>query len=347
MKKLALIIAALAMGLTLAIPVGAALALPILPNGFTAKIIATSDQHISGTIDATGYDLGIYIGPGVTGVRVTGATVENANDEGILVQDTSNIVILGSTVEGNAVNWDSADKLSEVKGIVLAGTTNVLVQGDVVKGNLHGGISILDDGPSIIFAPKSISSTPVASTGNVVKANLIADNPGDCGIVVSAKNPGPGGGVSNNVISENTVIGFNPAAGDLLPGVGGIVVAGGAFGPVNLSNNVVRNNTVSGGFLPGISLHAFGPGVITGTQLIGNELSNNGAGELSGNTTGIEIFALFVAPPGPGQVGVISGTQILNDSVSNDYYGVWHAFDTGANIVKLKTSGVTVAVFPP
>jgi len=334
-KSIGLALLVVTLGLGAAIPVGAAFASSTLPNGFTAKIIATSGQHISGTIDATGCDLGIYIGPGVTSVRVTGAVVENANDEGILVQDTSNIVILGATVEGNAVNI--ATGLSEVKGIVLAGTTNVLVQGNVVKDNLHGGISVLDDGHNSPFAPKSIDAAPVPGSGNVIKANFIADNQGDCGIVVSAKNPG--GGVSNNVVSENTVIVFNAAAGDFFPGVGGIVVAGGAFGPVNVTNNVIRNNTVTGGFLPGISLHAFGPGVITGTQLIGNDLSNNGVGELSKKTTGIEIFAV-------PHVGTISGTRVQFDIVNNDYYGVWHVGDSAINIAKLSTSGVAVPVFP-
>jgi hypothetical protein len=337
MRRLKLFLGAIAISLTLALGAfpAAAHAVPLLPNGFTAKVVAHSYQVITGHINATGYDIGIYIGPGVHNVKVNGATVSGANDEGILVQRASNIVIENSAITGNGI---SAYKgLTEVKAIVLAGAKNCLVMGNVIKNNLHGGVSVLDDGPSIIFAPTAVSTSPVAGTGNLITANLIKDNQGDCGIVLSAKNPG--GGVSYNVVSMNTVLGFNPAAGDTVPGVGGIVVAGGSFGPVKLQGNSVLSNVITGGFIPGISLHAFGPAVITGTKLIGNKLTNNGAGELSKDTTGIEIFAV-------PSVGTISGTQVLADTISNAQFGVWHANDTGTHIALLTTHSVTDPVFP-
>lgn len=69
------------------LPAGCAWAASRLPNGFTAKVVAHSGQTIRGKIDATGYDLGISIGPGVHGVAVVGARVTGAKDEGIMVQD--------------------------------------------------------------------------------------------------------------------------------------------------------------------------------------------------------------------------------------------------------------------
>ena len=325
MKRVGPVVVALILALGMAIPVGTAFAGSTLPNGFTAKVVASSGQTISGTITATGYDVGIYIGPGIHDVKVVGATVNGANDEGILVQDASNILIEGSTVQGNAVSAYTGG--SETKGIVLAGTRNVLVKQNTVESNGHGGISVLDDGPNSPFAPTAIDSKAVAGTGNVITENSVKDNAVDCGIVLSAKNPG--GGVSDNVISGNTVTG----------GVGGIVVAGGASGPVSVTNNVVSKNVVTGGDLPGISLHAFGPGTISGTQLVGNVLSSNGVGSVSGKTTGIEIFAV-------PNVGTIAGTQVLKDSISGDYYGVYHVGDTGTHIAGLTTSSVTTPVFP-
>jgi parallel beta-helix repeat protein len=127
-----------------AFPLGASAT--TLPNGLTAKIVATSRQKISDTIDATGYDIGIYIGPGVHDVMVTEATVTGANDEGILVQDASNIVIKNSTISNNAI--DAHDGLSEDKAIVLAGTTNVLVKNNTIEDNMRGGIALVDDGPN-------------------------------------------------------------------------------------------------------------------------------------------------------------------------------------------------------
>lgn len=316
------IILVLAIGVALS--AGTAYAASTLPNGLTAKIVAVSGQTISGNIDATGYDVGIYVGPGVHDVRIVGATVSGANDEGILVQDTSDVLIKSSTITGNAVNPFS---IEEVKGIALVGTTNIVVHNNTVQANHYGGIGVYDDGPNHPWSPNAISA-PRASTGNLISANRVIDNGiYHCGIVVSAKNPG--GGVSNNVVTRNTISG----------GLGGIIVAGGGFGPVSLTDNVVSHNVITNNLIPGISLHAFGPGVITGTQLIGNVLSYNGAGEVSKETTGIEIFAI------PG-VGTISKTQVLQETVTGDYYGVYHLGDTGTHVSQLTTAGATVAVGP-
>ena len=347
---------------------------PPPPNntGLTAKIVAHSGQTISGLVDATGYDIGIYIGPGVRNVTVKRATVSGANDEGILVQDTSDIVIKDSTISNNANTpgthaGEGAGQLGEDKAIVLAGTTNCQVKDNTVENNGAGGISVLDDGPNHPFAINTVTTSPIAGTENLITGNLVKDNLNSCGIVVSAKNLGGGvfdsknktergsdqenerggqhdqgnkrgGGVYNNIVSKNTVNGY--MGGPFVPNVGGIVVAGGAFGAVQVMDNVILNNVVTGGLIPGISIHAFGPAVISGTKLIGNVLSNNGGvGDgVSNNTTGIEIFAV------PG--GVITGTQVLSDTISNDVYGVWHIGDTATHIANLQTNSVTTPVFP-
>lgn len=342
----------------MAIPAGAALAAPPPNNtGLTAKIIAHSGQTISGPVNAAGFDIGIYIGPNVQNVTVTGANVTGANDEGILIQDTFGIVIKNSIISNNAKTpathaGEGAGQLSEDKAIVLAGTSNCQVKDNTVENNGAGGISVLDDGPNHPFALSTVSSTPIPATGNVITRNDVVDNGVSCGIVVAAKNPAvpdshkgnsqgnsrhnQDDGVNSNTVSNNRVI------SDPGPNVGGIVVAGGAFGPVNLKNNVIQDNAVVGGLIPGISIHAFGPGNISGTELVGNTLSNNAKGEsgLSPDTTGIEIFAV------PG-VGVIVGTQVQSDTVISDHHGIWHVGDSSTTISGLLTYAVAVATFPP
>ncbi len=320
-----------------ALPVGSAVAAEPepLPNGFTAKVVARSGERISGSIEASGYDLGIYVGPGVRNVEIVGAKVTGARDEGIMVQDTSAVVIRDTVVEGNAV--EPHPGLEELKGIALVGTEDVLLSNNVVQYNDHGGIGVYDDGPNSPFAPHAIDARPVPGEGNVIVDNLVKDNLNDCGIVLSAKNPG--GGVAHNLIIRNEVVGYDPATGNTVPGVGGIIVAGGAFGPVSVTDNVIAHNIVTGGFIPGISLHAFGPGTIEDTGLIGNVLSSNGAGAVSEQTTGIEIFAV------PG-VGTIAGTQVLHQRIANDHFGVFHLGDTETHLAALLTSDVTVPVFP-
>lgn len=333
MKNKAFVGLLLTLGIVLALSSGAASASPSsLPNGYTAKIVAVSGQTITGTINARGYGLGIYVGPGVTNVTVRDAVVTNANDEGILVQDTSNVRIVNSVVEGNAIRPFSTQRGTETKGVALVGTTGVLVKGNTVEANGHGGIGIYDDGANSPFAPIAIDTESVAGEHNVIVDNLVKNNGPDCGIVVSAKNPG--GGVSHNVVSKNSVTTTAPSGG-----VGGIVVAGGVFGPVTLKDNMILDNEVAGGMNPGIVLHAFGPGNISGTKLIGNVLSHNGEGEISGSTTGIELFAV-------PQVGVITGTQILSETISNDHFGVWHGGDSGTHTAHLTTDGVALPSAP-
>jgi Right handed beta helix region len=313
-----------------------AFATTTLANGFTAKVVAHSGQTIRGVINATGYDVGIYIGPGVHGVKVLGARVTGANDHGILVQDAHDDLIKGSTVEGNGLNRHAG--LEEDKAITLGGTRNIVVAGNRIEGNGDGGVGVYDDGPNspATFAPVALHPTSsVPSSGNVVWGNSITDNLAGCGIVVAAKNPG--GGVRSNLVALNLVTGYNPAGGDTTQGaLGGIVVAGGSFGAVQVARTVVVHNRVTGGYIPGISIHASAPGQVMTTQLLDNVLIRNGAGA-GQQPEGIELASASNS---------ISYTQVLDDRVVDDYFGVFHVGDTGTHIAHLSTSGVTVPVAP-
>ncbi|MGH9062059.1 MAG: hypothetical protein ACRDZY_21465, partial [Acidimicrobiales bacterium] len=86
-----------AMGLALPIAgTGVAAAAPAVAchaagnSGLTASVVATKGQTIAGAnVNATGCDVGIFVGKGVTGVTIKGATVTGAADQGILALDTS------------------------------------------------------------------------------------------------------------------------------------------------------------------------------------------------------------------------------------------------------------------
>jgi hypothetical protein len=337
MKRVALVAGAaatLAAGSALAAP--SAFASGTLANGFTAKVVAHSGQTIRGAINATGYDVGVYIGPGVHNVRVLGARITGANDHGILVQDAYNDLIKGNNVLSNGLNRHAG--LQEDKAIALGGTRNVLVVGNTVAGNGDGGIGVYDDGPnsSQTFGLVSLHRhRSVPSSGNVVWGNTIRDNLNGCGIVVSAKNPG--GGVRSNLVAFNSVFGFDPAGGDNTQGaLGGIVVAGGSFGAIQVARTMVVHNRVTGGLIPGISIHATAPGQVTQTQLLDNVLTRNAAGA-GQQTEGIELASA---------TNSIEYTQVLNDRVVDDYFGVFHVGDTATHIAHLATSGVTVPVAP-
>jgi len=288
-----------------ALPLGAN-AITTLPNGFTAKIVAASGQIISGSIDATGYDVGIYIGPDVHGVIVTHATVSNANYEGILVQDTSGIVIKNSTIENNGAGPTGPER----KAIELGGTSYCLVENNIVKNNKgDGGIGLTDGGPVDPNAPNPIAIGPIASIGNVITGNLVEDNLFGCGIVMSAWNPGAG--LSHNIVSNNTLIG----------GVGGIVVAT-DLPNTTATDNVVLNNKVTGSQIMGIIVHSNAPGdVVSGTKVIGNTLSNDGNETPPFDPTSPTGIAIVAEVPGGG--AVLTNTLVLLNSISHETYGIW------------------------
>jgi parallel beta-helix repeat protein len=319
-RKELLLVALMGTALLMTISAIPVMAVPADDTGFTAKIVATTGQMITGAVNATGYDVGIYVGPSVTGVVIRNAQVFGANDHGIYVKDTSGIVVRDSIISGNGVAPHSG--LTEDKAIALAGTIGVLVINNNVSFNLvDGGISIIDDGPNNPAQPNP--GSPHVSRGNVIVGNLVMDNVGACGIVVASKNAGEG--VSNNVIEGNTVIGNSPP--DLPPYIGGIVIAG-----IRATNNVVIGNVVTGGWLAGISIHSFKPGdVVSGTKVINNRLESNGKGDIATESTGIDIVALG---------GVVINTLIVHNTVTDDYFGVWHVNDINTRIVQLQGDSV-------
>jgi parallel beta-helix repeat protein len=290
---------------------------PVPPNGWTAKIVATSGQVITGEVDATNYDIGIYIGPGIKNVKVTGATIHGARYEGILVQDTSDINITGNLVENNGDPDAYAGVIHEGKAIELAGTSDCIVKNNTVQNNNgDGGIGLSDYGPvfpalPFFGAPNNGPETvPVASRGNIITGNTVSNNLGGCGIVISAWNPGAG--IVGNTVLNNTLNG----------GVGGIIVA--ADLPDTIAqNNVVLKNTVNDCFIMGIIVHSNAPGdVVSGTQIIGNTLSNDGFEEPPFDPTTPTGIAVVAEVPGPGGA-VLKDTLILSNTVSNEDFGVW------------------------
>lgn len=290
---------------------------PAPPNGWTAKIDATSGQVITGDVDAANKDIGIYIGPGIKNVKVTGATIHGARLEGILVQKASDISITGNTVEDNgdpaAYLLDPTQPASgtnpmvihEGKAIELAGTSNCLVKNNIVQNNnADGGIGLSDYGPvfpalPFLGAPNTDETVPVASTGNIITGNTVNDNLGGCGIVMSAWNPGAG--IVGNTVLSNTLSG----------GVGGIIVAADLPNTI-AKDNVVLKNSVTGCFIMGIIVHSNAPGdVVSGTQIIGNTLSNNGFEEPPFDPSTPTGIAVVAEVPG---LAVLKDTQILSNT---------------------------------
>lgn len=279
-------------------------------TGLTAAVVARSGATYRGDIPTAGCDIGIYIGPGVTGVTVDRATIAGAGDHGILVQDTSDVTIIHSTVSGSRGAHSDDLKLgtiSEDKAIELVGTTGVTVTGNTVIGNATGGIGISDDGavPAGTLKP----GEHLAATGNVIVGNVVTSPGAGCGIVVAAYNPDTAG-VVGNVVAHNTVS----------EGPAGIVVAADVPGTAAVGNKVV-SNTSTNNALPGIIVHANTPGdVVSGTVITGNTLSGNGfGGPLDWMHSGIALVGEFAQG---GFTDHVTGSVVTGNRISDEPYGI-------------------------
>lgn len=213
-------------------------------------------------MDATGCDIGVYVGAGATGVVISGATIKGANDHGVFIEDTTGVVVEHSVITHNGLA--PAKGVGEAKAVALVGTRGVIPRDTRVTGNLHGGIEVNDDGSIDPGAPDP--GTPSPAVGNTISRNRVIGNVGDRGIVIAAYNPGQG--VARNIVADNTVVNGKPGA---------IIVAADPPGAAT-TDNAVLGNVVTGNLLPGIIVHSNAPNdTVTGTLVLDNTLSGNGS----------------------------------------------------------------------
>jgi len=283
---------------------------PAGSTGFTAVVVAHHGQTISGTINASGCDLGVYVGPGITGVTVAGATITGATRHAILVQNTAGVAIVHNTVKNNEPTGETSE---ESKAIQLEGTNGVTVSQNVVSNNGGGGIAVLDDGPS---TPDGLASAGVVpSRNNLIVQNNVTDNTNGCGIVVAAYSQG--GGVISNRVVGNTVEN-NPA---------GIVVATDRLNTIATGNQVVNNTSVDNGFA-GVIIHSNAPGdVVSATAVTNNTVSHNGSPQPS--------IGILVATGAP--TSKLTGTSIVANRICNENVPIATIGDTGTRQVANKT----------
>jgi parallel beta-helix repeat protein len=269
-------------------------------------------------INATGKANGIFVNgmtSTISGVVISGFTVENANFEGILLVDATGATVTGNKVVNNnqslnigagtcpgipTFETDEGDDCGE--GIHLMGVDNSTIAKNDVEYN-SGGILISDEtGPSF---------------HNLITGNLVADNPYDCGITLASHGPAPSTGaelsfgVYNNTISQNT----STANGLLLPGAGAGIGIFAPFPGTRSSGNVVIGNQVSYNGLPGITMHNHvggGPAVnMNDNMIVGNVITRNAADTEDAATpgpTGINIYS--VVP--------VTGTVVSQNSINQE-----------------------------
>jgi hypothetical protein len=289
----------------------------VAPGTYAEQVIITKgvaiigDPTTSPVIDATGFSNGIFINgmaaapnAGVSNVVINNMVVQNANFEGILIANGTNITLYSNHVHHNnkalipsplacpglpAFETNEGDDCGE--GIHLMAVDHSSLVRNEVDHNA-GGILISDE-------------TGPTST-NFIQVNTVHDNPYDCGITLASHGPAtsviPSAqlpfGISHNIITGNRS--FNN--GLKQPGAGaGIGIFAPFPGTANYGNFVTGNSVYNNG-MPGIAMHnhAYAPAPAPGVNLNDNVIARNSIFDnaadtgdaFTAGTTGINVYSL-------------------------------------------------------
>jgi hypothetical protein len=276
----------------------------------------------STVIDATGSSNGVHVdgfdNAGLSRVIIRGFTVQNANHQGILVTNASDVTILENRITGNdralQLNSNAAPSCPGLpaylaafqgmdcgEGVQLSGVTNSTVTDNVVDHN-SGGILVSDD-----TAPNH---------DNFITDNIVRDNPYDCSITLATHDLNPTQGMAPKGVYRITVKGNTVVRNGLANGEGAGV---GIFAPTPGSQNygnVIVENTLANNGLPGVTVHSHAPGQnVNGHLIANNTIYGNGPDAESGSMekAGIAI----TADPGAGAItGIrITGNKIFGEGI--------------------------------
>jgi parallel beta-helix repeat protein len=295
----------------------------------TVALIGADPDDV--VIDATGLSWGINVDgldhPGaVDHVVVRNLTVKNANNEGILVSNASDVTIAGNRVLNNNQGLDVSTVTCPTvappdthpgedfdcgEGIHLSGVDHSTVTSNLVAHN-SGGILLSDDsGPT---------------HDNLIAGNVVRDNPSDCGITLASHRPVPPNGVFHNTISDNE----SARNGRAVNGAGAGV---GLFTPIPGTatyGNVVLHNRLFDNGLPGVAMHSHAPGQnLNDNAIVGNDIAGNGADTDD------------TATPGPTGINVASGRDMNGNVVGSAITG------TVVSHNRIEREDVDIAVSDP
>ena len=309
----------------------------VVPGTYKEQVTITKSLSLvalvngASIIDAKGLPNGIFINgmwaapnAGVANVVVSGFKIRNANFEGILIANASDVSIVSNHVLDNnksldigggtcpgipAFETNEGDDCGE--GIHLMGVDHSQVVRNESENN-SGGILISDETGT--------------SRNNLISDNSIHDNPYDCGITMASHGPATtviptatvSFGVMNNTISHND----SSRNGLQLPGAGAGVGIFAPFPGTTASGNFVTDNVLRDNGLPGVTMHnhasapAPAPPInLNDNVIVGNRISGNAADTEDAATSGPTGINVFSTAP-------ITGTVISQNVIEDEAIAV-------------------------
>jgi nitrous oxidase accessory protein NosD len=276
---------------------------------------------------------GIYVSGVTTGpVVISGFTLEHAQREGILIENSTQVTVANNTVTHNDLALNKTPPCPDPKlqccpgafpfdqddcgeRLHLRGVADSVVADNIVQNNAGGILLTNETG---------------ATHNNLITRNVVQNNVPDCGITLpshpTGKNSGandatgcipnigaPSPGVFQNVVANNTSIG-NGAAGT------------GIFAPTpgtKAYSNVVIDNVLENNQEGGVLLHSHVAGQDLNDNLItGNFISGNG-GDPDAEGDNPTPVGIVVFSDASGNAAPITGTTITKNSISNEAVDVF------------------------
>ncbi len=304
-------------------------------GNLTAKVIAYQGEIISGQINATGFDFGVYIGPGISNVLIYHAHIFGASNHGVIAVDTTGISIIDSNISDNVQHPDPA--IPDNKEVGFYGVSNSYIVGNIITGSAgDGGISVYSSS-SLVPTGLPVPDENSSGNNNFIADNYVANDSRGCGIVVAAW--GPGMSVENNWVFNNIVLGdLMTPNGPTGMSVGTIVVAA-DFPFSSAVNNVVLDNTVIGGLEDGIIINVQAPGAsaigneiagnfvkLGGFQRINNPPFDNASDlNLAPAPNGIAIYANYIPQTASPIPPIAKFNTVMFNTISDEAIGIWVA----------------------
>ena len=280
---------------------------------------------------------GMWAAPnaGVADVLISGFKVRNANFEGILIVNASNVTLVDNHVLDNNLSLDIAG--SSCPGMPAFETN----EGDDCGEGIH---LMAVDHSSVVRNESDHNSGGILITDetgpnhdNLISGNSVHDNPFDCGITIASHGPatsviptaGLPFGVTKITVAHNDV----RRNGFQVPGAGAGVGIFAPFPGTTAAGNVVIDNDLRDNGLPGVTMHnhaafpAPAPPVnMNDNVIVGNHISGNGEDTLDAATSGPTGINLFSVAP-------VTGTVVSQNDIDDEAIDV--AFNVPAGQMNL------------
>jgi hypothetical protein len=324
------------------------------------SLVAFDGDHP--VIDATGLANGIFVNGmsaapkiGVANVIISGFAVRNANFEGILVANASDVTIVGNHVSDNDKAVDIA--AGTCPGINTSFETN---EGDDCGEGIHlMGVrhsSVVRNESDYNTGGLLITDETGVSEDNIIADNNVHDNPFDCGITLASHGPAtaliPSATVSYGVRHNTITHNISAHNGYEVPGAGAGVGIFAPFPGTTNADNVVIGNELRNNGLPGVALHnhasapAPAPAVnMNGNVIVHNHFSGNGADTSDAATSGPTGVNVYSTAP---VYGTVVAENVFDDESIDVAYSApagqldahFNDFSLGAGVDEIGVAGV-------